>query len=71
MKLIGSSHIRAKKTPGTFLMKKMAAAHTSLRQEVQTGNISARDMERLLEVCENPPEPNAALIQAAKDYCAR
>lgn len=35
------------------------------------GNISDRDYDLLVNACENAPEPNAALIKAVKDYCAR
>ena len=48
------------------------AAHTGRAASKQaTGNISARDLKKLITTCENAPEPNAALMKAAKAYCAR
>lgn len=48
-----------------------ATANLKMPASKATGNISARDMELLIRVCDNAPAPNAALLRAAKVYCSR
>lgn len=50
---------------------KPVSAKEASGRNAGTGNITARDMELLVETCENPPEPNAALLQAAREYFSR
>ena len=38
---------------------------------VGNANVSERDLAALVVACENAPQPNAALMKAAKIYCSR
>ncbi len=38
---------------------------------VVKANISEHDLAALVDACENAPQPNAALMNAAKIYCSR
>jgi hypothetical protein len=70
MKTSSRSTSRASKPLPPSAEKSVSAKADSSRG-AGPGNISARDLELLVETCENPPEPNAALLQAAREYFSR
>lgn len=54
-----------------FAINALANSADAVLEKQQTRTLSNRDRDIFLEMLENPPEPNEALLKAAKEYKKR
>lgn len=54
-----------------FAINALVHSADEVLEKHQTRKLSARDRDIFLEMLENPPKPNKALLQAVKEYRRR